>query len=434
MHFDPSYELTPSPRRVGAKHGTDMAHVLCNCEGCSQLLAGNQSRRMESSPPRKRARTLKIAHVSCLVASQQRTAFRSPEKPVSTASSRSTDTPLDTTVVEETPHSLEDLFSQELIEEDTVIQSSLPRYLSHVYGSSTNQPCSYIASLTAAKSCGVAGTTATLAGTTANRTAELCSPAIAESQGFTVTGDSSAVLATVNERAGEKGESPLVATMLSRDNTPDDPTEVERVKQLGGQVKVGRKGVLRVVWDVSLRTASSSDTLSSVKSENSVGTEISPPLFDSPDSPSPTHANHPPASPLTTSGLATVDSSKTLHEVSLAHTVLLNHGETNKPDSLLPVPAKEKTTGGVELILNRTSKKRRSRAVVEKAQYMCPPLCVSLARCTAMRPDSLVSVLAIVLQGSVCVCVCVCVDARSLCVFLLQLMLLWKWPARKAHL
>ena len=388
---------------------------------------------MESSPPRKRARTLEIAHVSCLVASQQRSAFRSPEKPVSTASSRSTDTPLDTTVVEETPHSLDDLFSQELIEEDAVIQSSLPRYLSHVYGSSTtSSTISYGAPLTADKSCGLAGTSTTLAGTTANRTAELCSPAIAESQGFTVTGDSSAVLATVNERAGEKGESPLVATMLSRDNTPDDPTEVERVKQLGGQVKVGRKGVLRVVWDVSLRTASSSDTLSSVKSENSVGTEISPPLFDSPDSPSPTHANHPPASPLTTSGLATVDSSKTLHEVSIAHTVMLNHGETTKPDSLLPVPAKEKTTGGVELIQNRTSKKRRSRAVVEKAQYTCPPLCVSLARCTAMRPDSLVSVLAIVLQGSVCVCVCV--DARSLCVFLLQLMLLWKWPARKAHL
>ena len=61
-------------------------------------------------------------------------------------------------------------------------------------------------------------------------------------------GDSSAVLATVNERAGEKGESPLVATMLSRDHKPDDPTEVERVKQLGGQVQVNN-GVPRVVWE-----------------------------------------------------------------------------------------------------------------------------------------------------------------------------------------
>ena len=61
-------------------------------------------------------------------------------------------------------------------------------------------------------------------------------------------GDSSAVLAIVNERAGEKGESPLVATMLSRDHKPDDPTEVERVKQLGGQVKV-KNGVPRVVWE-----------------------------------------------------------------------------------------------------------------------------------------------------------------------------------------
>ena len=57
-------------------------------------------------------------------------------------------------------------------------------------------------------------------------------------------GDSSVVLATVNEKAGEKGESPLVATMLSRDHKPDDPTEVERVKQLGGQVKVSANGGL----------------------------------------------------------------------------------------------------------------------------------------------------------------------------------------------
>ena len=61
-------------------------------------------------------------------------------------------------------------------------------------------------------------------------------------------GDSSAVLATLNEKAGEKGESPLVATILSRDHKPDDPLEVERVKQLGGQVKV-KKGVPRVVWE-----------------------------------------------------------------------------------------------------------------------------------------------------------------------------------------
>ena len=58
-------------------------------------------------------------------------------------------------------------------------------------------------------------------------------------------GDSSAVLATVNEKAGEKEESPLVATILSRDHKPDDPLEVERVKH---QVKV-KKGVPRVVWE-----------------------------------------------------------------------------------------------------------------------------------------------------------------------------------------
>jgi protein phosphatase 1D len=62
-------------------------------------------------------------------------------------------------------------------------------------------------------------------------------------------GDSGAVLATVNQRAGEEGQPPVIATMLSKDHKPEDPVETKRVESLGGQVKISRKGVPRVVWE-----------------------------------------------------------------------------------------------------------------------------------------------------------------------------------------
>ena len=39
--------------------------------------------------------------------------------------------------------------------------------------------------------------------------------------------------ATVNQRAGEQGQPPLLATMLSKDHKPEDPVETERVESLG---------------------------------------------------------------------------------------------------------------------------------------------------------------------------------------------------------
>ena len=39
--------------------------------------------------------------------------------------------------------------------------------------------------------------------------------------------------ATVNQRAGEEGQPPVIATMLSKDHKPEDPVETKRVESLG---------------------------------------------------------------------------------------------------------------------------------------------------------------------------------------------------------
>lgn len=39
--------------------------------------------------------------------------------------------------------------------------------------------------------------------------------------------------ATVNQHAGEEGQPALIATMLSKDHKPEDPSETKRVESLG---------------------------------------------------------------------------------------------------------------------------------------------------------------------------------------------------------
>ena len=90
-----------------------------------------------NSPPHKRKRTLKIADVSCLVASKQRAAFRSPEKPTKPPSRPQSPLSKNPTLKQE-PVANPDMFSQELIEEDNNIQSSMPQYFDHVFGDGGN--------------------------------------------------------------------------------------------------------------------------------------------------------------------------------------------------------------------------------------------------------------------------------------------------------
>ena len=278
-----------------------------------------------TSPPCKRARTLDIADVACLVATQQTAAYPSPEKPSPSPVSLCGDVSAPPTTVEESPTS-QDLFSQELLEEDSVIQCSLPQYLSHVYGGSIIGSSLPSSSLSAVSGC-------CSALTTAGRD-DSSIPPIEESQGFTVTGSSDQLKISV------------------RDSNLNGP--------------------------------------SSAIPESSANAESSPLLFDSP-------ASLPESSP--THQTACTTSPHTLHLSTTTDTPPLSHTVATKPPSLPPEEAKG--TPGIGLVRQRPSRKRKASATkahVEK--YTCPPSCVSLAECAARKPESLVSILAIVLQGN----------------------------------
>ena len=286
----------------------------------------DESRRVRK---RTREKEIDIADVWCLVAKQQRAAFLSPEKrepiddssaveDLSAVAQGSTSAQLST--VEETPLSAE-AFSQKLIEEDAVIQSSLPQYLSHVYG----------------RSAGGAWQTDP-AGTTDD---ESCLPSIADSEGFTVTDT-------------------LYQSKFSDTNT----------------ISSG-----------------------SVLFDSSTSPEASPVLFDSPNSPldqstTPTTQARVSPQPM----CASTANSLTVKAACFSHSV--ERVPNSVSGTKLTVPAKG--VSDVDLVKKRVSRSGRCSGQQEKLQYKCPPSCVSLAQCSAMTPESLVSVLAIVLQGIIC--------------------------------
>ena len=48
----------------------------------------------------------------------------------------------------------------------------------------------------------------------------------------------------------------------------------------------------------------------------------------------------------------------------------------------------------------KSTRKRRLSSPKPKLKYTCPPSCVSLMECSHMKPESIVSILALVLQGT----------------------------------
>lgn len=92
---------------------------------CSTYAPPTEVAEEHNSPPFKKRRTLDISDVSCLVATRQKAAFPSPEKSIHSKSSD----PQSSRKLQEI-----DVLSQELIEEDTMVQSSLPQYFNHIYG------------------------------------------------------------------------------------------------------------------------------------------------------------------------------------------------------------------------------------------------------------------------------------------------------------
>ena len=134
--------------------------------------------------------------------------------------------------------------------------------------------------------------------------------------------------------------------------------------------------------------------------------ELSPLLFQSPTSPS--------KSPLTNSS-----SSQTHSPSCESHC----SKRTDKCTSSVPKTA--------DLFSKRSNTERETsaKAMAKEPKYTYPPSCVSLAECSHMKPESIISVLAIILQGRVCTCL----HAYQVIVHAFQLMLSWTWHVRKAH-
>ena len=301
----------------------------------------------EKSPPHKRRRKLDIADVSCLVATKQKPVFLSPEKPTKQTQSPHFKSPISKKALDKVQV---DNFSQELIEEDITIQSSLPHYLDHVFGCiGSSQSLITNSRIPPTPNCyPTTDTPATEDGCCESL------PVIQESQGFTVTHAS-------NE----------LPTTISRDG--DELCSVE-------------------------------------KNETRANVELSPLLF--PSSPPELHLNH--------SSCDTLTRSETLSRSSLSnkmtHTLKCTSISTphDKKHMLYTVPqssvAMSQETSGK---CAKSTRRRSLSSSKSKLKYTCPPLCVSLMECARMKPESIVSILAIVLQGTATISSNTSIQAQS---------------------
>ena len=276
-----------------------------------------------NSPPKKRARTLDIADVSCLVATKQRAAFPSPERPPT-----KTKPPPSKTL-------LTDVFSQELIEEDSIIQSSLPQYLNHVFGDS-------------------------------------------------IIGGSSESKAPPTAYSSLNCSTSASTCMNMRDIPNHAPLTIQESQGF-------------TVADVSSLNTTGSAANNLIKNESIAGMELSPLLFNSPPS-LPTSSNH------SSSYILAHDSKSLLkpaaHEKSTPASTLSPSCE--KP-AHTPLPATPSISLVTKSNANKLTKRKRklsgSRTSTAKTKYTCPPSCVNLDGCVHMKTESIVSILAIVLQG-----------------------------------
>ena len=282
-----------------------------------------------SSPPRKRSRKLDIAEVSCLVASRQKASFASPERPAVRRPSHPSNLPVsETPAREEQLHTTVrvDTLSQEMVEEDGIIQSSLPQYLDHMFGGVVGGRPSKDPEIRVDRVWASRDYSTTPAGVNRSSCSNNSPPVIQESQGFTV-------INATNER----------------------------------------------VMCVTPDTAGSTGAC-----VNAVNEELSPLLFHSPTLSPPTL--------LGTSGCVNPQTCVTRTHTPSTKTVEKRcNDEKTTP---LPVAESERT--------GNRSKVRKSVAKMsgKKPKYTCPPSCVSLAELSTMKPETLVSILAIVLQGT----------------------------------
>lgn len=297
----------------------------------------NQLIEEHKSPPCKKRRTLDISDVSCLVATGQKAAFLSPQRTILSKSSDPQPS--------RKPPSINqgvDVLSQELIEEDTMIQSSLPQYFNHIFGGCVG--CSKLSHYKEEKPTSLCNAAFQASDGSVNSD----SPVIEESQGFTVRG---LLEGAVNLSTGAESESTAHITNNS------SPTNLE----------------------------------------------LSPLLFHSPISPpkSPSNADNTCAQ----TNSEAVPFPRPL-QVQNLKTYSISHidNPTALPTSLPSAAVSQTYRVTISSNKDKSTRKRRwssskTPRKKSKCQYTCPPSCVTLMDCTSMKAESTVSILAIVLQG-----------------------------------
>ena len=293
----------------------------------------------EKYPPCKRRRKLDIADVSCLVSTRQKPVFLSPEELIQQTLSPHSKPPISEKAIGKAQATVEvDVFSQELAVEDTIIQSSLPQYLDRVFGDCIGSSQSVTTDIQIPPTLNYCSTTDTPA------VEDGCSgllSVIQESQGFSVTN--------------------VMLPNVSRASGGSDSVE---------------------------------------KNEGFANVESSPLLFQSPSSPPKVHSNNlswgahtysqtptflSPADKMTHTRSSTCTSHNEKHTL---HTVL-------QSSTSMPPAAGSRCSG-------KSTRKRRLSSPKPKLKYSCPPSCVRLMECSHMKPESIVSILALVLQGTMC--------------------------------
>lgn len=297
----------------------------------------NQLVEEHKSPPSKKRRTLDISDVSCLVATGQKAAFLSPKKTILSKSSN----PQPSRKPPDINHGV-DVLSQELIEEDTMIQSSLPQYFNHIFGGCVG--CSKLTHYKEEKPTSICNAFRANDGSVNSD-----SPVIEESQGFIVRG---LLEGAVNHSTGAESESTAHVT----------------------------------------------------NNASPANLELSPLLFHSPISPPKFPSNADNTCAQTNSETVPLPCTSQVQNLSISHidnpTVLpmsLPSAAVSHTSHVTISSNKDKSTRKRRLSSSKMPRKK------SKCQYMCPPSCVTLMDCTCMKAESTVSILAIILQGT-CMC------------------------------
>ena len=329
------------------------------------------------SPPRKRRKNLDITDVSFLIKTTQKAAFLSPEKPSTRV--LPVHSVHDHKPPAEQPMVKVDVLSQELIEEeDTCIQSSLPHYLDHLFGD-----CIGGSSQSDHNSRSPAPVSVRCTDEDKNDSP----PTIQESQGFTVTNislelqSSSLVEKAVCPCNAESGIDAGEMTVVSPANVESSPILFQSP----------------ILSPPHLASSAHVHPQTSPHSHSS-GPQTSPHSHSSGSQTSPhSHSSGRQTSPHPHSSRPQVhqDNKSSVQQA-------MDDSSDDKKVVTQNSSRKSSTTTSTSKPSKKSSRKRKFSSTSRPASttnYTCPPSCVSLMECTQVKTESIVCILALVLQG-----------------------------------